>query len=248
MDPTEAESAVTVVVPTYNERENLPDLIQRLDIVLSETTDRYEVLVVDDDSPDGTWKVAASCAKEYPVEVIRRTEKSGLATAVVRGLAEATYGTVVVMDGDLQHPPESIPDFLSVIDDGVDIAIGSRFTEGGSPGEFGPIRLLTTFVANFLAKVLFPDLRGLTDIQSGFFAVRTDTANCVALDPVGYKILLEILVKCDYDRLEEVGYEFRPRGGGQSNMDIGTILAYLYHLWLLTRYRRWDRKRPDEKG
>jgi dolichol-phosphate mannosyltransferase len=248
MNTTEAADAVSVVVPTYNERENLPALLERLDAVLSGTTARYEVLVVDDDSPDETWKVAASHAEEYPVQVIRRTEESGLATAVVRGLGDAAHATVVVMDGDLQHPPESLLDLLAAIERGADIVVGSRFVKGGSPGEFGPVRLLTTFVANVIAKVLFPELRGLTDVQSGFFAIRTDTVDCAPLDPVGYKILLEILIKCDYHRLEEIGYEFRPRGGGQSNMDLWTILAYLYHVWLLTRYRRWDRQRLDEKA
>lgn len=241
MELTAEVGAVTVVVPTYNERENLPDLLDRINAVLSDVSDRYEVIVVDDDSPDRTWEVAERYAQEYPVRVVRRTEETGLASAVVRGIAEAAYDTVIVMDGDLQHPPESVLELIVAIERGADIVVGSRFTTGGSPGEFGLIRLLTTFVANFLAKVLFPEVRALTDIQSGFFAVRTHIVDQAVLNPVGYKILLEILVKCDYEQIEEVGYEFRPRGGGQSNMDVWTILAYLYHLWLLKRYRLWQR-------
>lgn len=201
------------------------------------------MLVIDDDSPDRTWELAASYADEYPIRAIRRVEDTGLATAVIRGFVEAEYDTVIVMDGDLQHPPERLPDLLAAINDGADIAIGSRFTTGGSPGEFSLIRLITTFVANFLTKILFSELRNLTDIQSGFFAVQRRLTHEASLDPVGYKILLEILVKCNPGQIEEVGYEFRPRGGGQSNMDVSTVLLFLYHLFLLKRYRLLKRIR-----
>jgi dolichol-phosphate mannosyltransferase len=237
MESNEGVEGVSVIVPTYNESENIPPLLTQIDDVMSDWIDHYEILVVDDDSPDRTWEVAQSYSGQYPVRVSRRTDESGLATAVVHGIRKAGYDTTVVMDGDLQHPPESIPDLLSAIESGADIAIGSRFTPGGSPGEFSLIRLLTSIVANSLAKALFSDIRELSDIQSGFLAVRKEIVTEQSLDPIGYKILLEILVKCDYRRVHEVGYTFHPRDSGQSNMDIWTILAYLYHLWLLKRYQ-----------
>ncbi|MFB6218002.1 MAG: polyprenol monophosphomannose synthase, partial [Halobacteriaceae archaeon] len=174
--------ALSVIVPTYNERENIGPLLERIDATLDS---EYEVVVVDDDSPDGTWEVAREHADEYPVRVVRRREESGLATAVVRGIEEATYDVLVVMDADLQHPPETIPDLLAALEDGADIAVGSRLVEGGGMPDFGPHRRLISYGANLVARILLREVRGVRDLQSGFFAFRRSVVWGADLAPRG---------------------------------------------------------------
>jgi dolichol-phosphate mannosyltransferase len=233
----EQPTDLSIVLPTYNEAKNLRALVESIDEVLRETAYAYEVVVVDDDSPDRTWAVADELGAEYPVRCVRRTDESGLATAVVRGFREAETDRLVVMDADLQHPPERIPDLIDALADH-DIVIGSRFAAGGSVSEFGPIRQLTTLVANWLAWTVLPETRPIGDPQSGFFALDRSVIDGVELRPVGYKILIEILVRGTYEEVEEIGYVFNERGGGESNMTIGTVVNYLRHLARLTLDRR----------
>ncbi|PSG98346.1 dolichol monophosphate mannose synthase [Thermoplasmatales archaeon SW_10_69_26] len=227
-DP-EARPAVTVVVPTYNEADNLATLLERIDRALSATSS-YEVLIVDDDSPDETWRVGERLAEDYPVRVIRRTEESGLSTAVIRGFSAARAEHIVVMDADLQHPPERLPDLIEALEGGPDMAVGSRHAEHGSMGAFGPFRRLVSWVADALARTLLPDVRGVSDLQSGFFALHRSVVDEADLDPIGYKILLEVLVHGDADEVVEVGYTFGERHAGESKLDAGNVLAYLRHL------------------
>lgn len=225
---------ISIILPTYNERENLPILVERLDAELSES---YEIIVVDDDSPDRTWEVGESLADEFPVTVIRRREASGLATAVVRGFRAASGDIYVVMDADLQHPPASVPDLIAPVASGASIAVGSRMVDGGSFGSFSLLRRVDSHGANLLAKLLFPKLRSISDLQSGFFAVRREIVDGLTLEPEGYKILLEILVLAEYDEVVEIGYRFRERKNGSSNLDFEVIWNYLSHLWSLSRRR-----------
>jgi dolichol-phosphate mannosyltransferase len=223
---------LSVVVPTYNERENIPVLLDRLASALDR---EYEVLVVDDDSPDETWRVAEQCAESHPVRAIHRTDRQGLATAVLDGIDAAGGDIVVVMDADLQHPPERVPALVAAVEDGADIAVGSRFVEGGSVGDFGQVRYLVSKGADLLARTLFPAVRGIGDIQSGFFALRPAVVADADLQPTGYKILLEILVCCSYETVVEVGYEFGERNAGESKLGLDTVVDYLRHLWTLWR-------------
>ena len=232
---------ISVVLPTYNERENLPRVLNRIDDVFETVARPYEAIVVDDDSPDGTWELAQSLCDRYPLRVIRRTTESGLASAVVTGFQAASYDSILVIDADLQHPPERIPALLNAMKSGHDIAIGSRFVEGGSTGQFSVVRLTIWKTANALAKILFPKLRGISDLQSGFFVFNRSVIRDANLSPVGYKILLEILVRGHYDSITEVGYRFREREEGDSAMGVGTILAYFHHLVRLKRDSIADR-------
>lgn len=221
---------ISVVVPTYNERDNVPQLVERLDQVLAKRKGGYEVLVVDDDSPDRTWEVAEQLGEDYPVRSIRRTDERGLATAVLRGAREARGDVVLVMDADLQHPPAKVPELADAVEDGADVAVGSRFVEGGGTGDFGPLRRLLSHGADLIARTLFRRARGVEDIQSGFFAFRPHVVEDVDLDPQGYKILLEILVVGDYDDVVEVGYVFGEREHGESNLGFGEMFDYLHHI------------------
>ncbi|KXA92747.1 hypothetical protein AKJ64_02350 [candidate division MSBL1 archaeon SCGC-AAA259E17] len=224
---------VSIIVPTYNERENLTPLLERIESTLGSSED-YEVIVVDDDSPDKTWEKARELSGDYPIKVVRRKKERGLGTAVVCGLKESNHDVVVVMDADLQHPPEKIPELVSEIKEGKDIAIGSRFVKGGDKGDFGFFRSIMSRGADFLARTLFRKTRGVKDIQSGFFALRKEIVKGADLDPIGYKILLEILVQTDYDEVSEVGYKFGQRKSGESKLGLGSILNYLRHIWSLS--------------
>lgn len=225
---------VSIIVPTYNERENLTPLLERIKSTLGPSED-YEVIVVDDDSPDRTWEKAQELSKDHPIKVLRRKGERGLGTAVVCGLKETKHDVVVVMDADLQHPPEKIPDLVAEIEKGADIAIGSRYVEGGEKGEFGFFRSLISRGADFLARTLFRKTRDVKDIQSGFFALQREVVESADLDPIGYKILLEILVQGDYEEISEVGYKFGERKSGKSKLGLGSILNYLRHIWSLSR-------------
>jgi len=224
------DNDVSVVVPTYNELENIALLIDRIDHVFDDLESEYEIIIVDDDSPDGTWQACRQLSATFPIEVIRRVDESGLATAVVAGVQRSTNDIVLVMDGDLQHPPEQIPDLLDPVLSEADIAIGSRFVSGGSVGEFSIPRHAMSIGANFLARMLFPQLWSIRDLQSGFFAFKKSIIQGVTLDPIGYKILIEILIRGDYQSVAEVGYEFDERQGGSSSITIFTVLEYIRHL------------------
>jgi glycosyltransferase involved in cell wall biosynthesis len=122
-------ASVSIVVPTYNERENISELLERIQRTMEPLQDPFEILIVDDDSPDETWKVASSFSDSYPVRVIRRNGKRGLAPSVLDGIRASKYDTIVVIDADLQHPPETIPKLVSEVRNGTDIAIASRFVD-----------------------------------------------------------------------------------------------------------------------
>src|SRR5208337_4158668 len=119
-------TSVSIIIPTYNERDNIRELLERIQRSMEPLNDPFEILIVDDDSPDETWKVASDYSNSYPVRVLRRKGKRGLATAVLEGITASNYDIIVVMGADLQHPPETIPELLSDVTDGTDIAIASR--------------------------------------------------------------------------------------------------------------------------
>ncbi len=219
--------AVTVVVPTYNERDNIAALARRLfDAVDPQTT---ELLVVDDDSPDGTAEVCDTLAREgLPVRCIVRRGERGLATAVLRGMAEARGNLIVVMDADLSHPPESVPALLAALrDPAVRMAIGSRFAPGGSLDRRWPWkRRLNSWGARLLAR----PLTRVRDMMSGFFCVRRADLRLEELRPVGYKIALELIVRHGWKRVVEVPIAFAERAAGQTKLDLAEQARYLRHL------------------
>ena len=225
---------VSVIVPTYNERENLPPLVERVGKSLRGT--KYELIIIDDNSPDGTGKLADELAKKLKnFKALHRRGKKGLASAVVYGLKHARAPIVCVIDADLQHPPEKIPELLAEIDGGADIAIASRYVRKGGVKRWGKRRKFISRGAEFLSRLAVPQVQGLTDPLSGFFVFRREVVSGAKLNPVGFKILLEILVKGTWKKIAEVPYVFGKRVHGKSSLGFGEHFNYLRHLFRLMR-------------
>ena len=228
-------TTLTVVVPTYNERDNMPPLIARLGAALTGVPAR--VLVVDD-SDDGTADVVRELAPSalVQVDVLHRPlgeRVGGLGGAVAAGLRAADSDYVVVLDGDLQHPPEVVPELLRrALEADADVVVASRYIPGGSgEGLAGLSRRLVSQGATALAKVAFPlRLRGCSDPMSGFFLVRRDAVDPDVLRPDGFKILLEILGRHRRLRVAEVPFTFGERYAGDSKARLSQGLIYLRHL------------------
>jgi len=228
--PEAALAPVTVVVPTYNESENFPLLFARIQFALEEEGRPFEVLVVDDNSPDGTADVAQRL--DARVRSFVRQER-GLATAVIFGLQHATHDLCVCIDGDLSHPPEKIPELLGHLERGAPFAIGSRYVAGGETVDWSPLRWLNSWGATLLAR----PLTKVHDPMSGFFACRRSEVPFAELNPIGYKIGLEILVKSSISAPAEVPITFTDRLHGRSKMTAKEQLAYLTHLFRLYRWK-----------
>jgi dolichol-phosphate mannosyltransferase len=228
---------VSLVIPTYNERENIGLLIKRVHGVLKETGIPFEIIVVDDDSPDRTWEAAETLCTDYPgLHVIRRVNERGLARAVVRGWLKARGEILAVMDGDLQHPPETLVLLLKAIqDDDVDIAVASRHVKGGGVSRWNIIRRGVSWSATLMATWVLPGmLRTIRDPMSGFFALRRSVIEGCRLEPEGYKILLEVLARGRYRRVEEIPYTFVERKRGGSKLGPRQYWEFVIHLLRLS--------------
>jgi dolichol-phosphate mannosyltransferase len=224
---------ISIVVPTYHEQPNLQPLLDRIAATLQPLNRPYEVLIVDDDSRDGTVETAAQLARKHPLRLIVRTENRDLSLAAVEGLRAARGQYLVVMDADLSHPPESIPALIAALQPPTDFALGSRYVQGGTMEQWGGLRWLNSFVATQLARPLAP---GVLDPMSGFFALRRETfARCTRLDPIGYKIGLELICRCACRHVAEIPIVFQNRTRGSSKLNLGQIRRYLLHLDRLYR-------------
>jgi len=226
---------MSIIVPTYNEAENIKKLIPVVDSVLKDYD--HEIVVVDDNSPDLTAKVAKKLAEEYPVKVVVREKKLGLASAIVYGFRNANGDVLGVIDADLQHPPTLLGEMAKKIKNGYDIVVASRYVEGGGIEGWPFHRWLISKVAILLAKPLI----SIKDPMSGCFLLKRQVIEGINLNPTGYKLLLEILVKGNYKRIAEVPYVFRERVYGQSKLGIGEVLRYLRLLLNLYNYRMRER-------
>jgi putative flippase GtrA len=228
------EPAVSVVLPTYNESESLPVLIPRILEQLASAGIGCEILVVDDGSPDGTADVAARLADQHPVRVIRRTEERGLATAVMTGFEQARAPICVVLDADGSHPVAVLPQMVRMIQsDKADIVVGSRNIPGGGSHNWP---LFSKLKSNLAAALSF-GLTNMTDPTTGLMAVRKSLLQGLSLDPVGWKIVLEIVVKSAPSRVAEVPILFEDRELGQSKQSLQVFLQYAEHLLKLYAHR-----------
>nr|WP_206204832.1 glycosyltransferase family 2 protein [Thermococcus sp. MV11] len=196
----------------------------------------YEIIIVDDDSPDRTWELAERLAERFPVRVIHRTNEKGLSSAVLRGFAEAEGDVFVVMDADLQHPPEVIPALLKAIEEGADIAIASRYVPGGGVRNWYWYRKLISKGAIMIGRLALPKIRDIKDPVSGFFALRREVVEGAELNPIGFKILMEILIKGKYKEVKEVPFTFGLRHAGESKLGTKTMVNYLKHVYRLMRW------------
>lgn len=239
-DPRDAETLLSVIVPTKNEAENVRGLVAKLASTLDGL--EYEVVFVDD-STDATPRVLAGLARDQGGRLIVRhrapeDRADGLAGAVVEGLGLARGEYVAVLDADLQHPPEVLLELLDrARSGGADIVVASRYVRGGSSsGLASPWRKLVSQLTRWGTKLLFVErLRGIQDPCSGFFVCRRALLEGVRLRPVGYKVLLEILVRADWASLEEVPYRFAGRAAGVSKADARQGWLLLVHVLRLLR-------------
>lgn len=224
---------LSLVLPTYNEGKN----IQKIIIILSDLLNlvlpnNYELIVVDDNSPDRTWELAQAMTAEYPhLKVINRTEEKGLSTAVIRGWQIAKGDVLGVIDADLQHPPEILVKLLEQMTQGADLAVASRHVEGGGVSDWSIMRRFLSRGAQVLGLVLLPHVLGrLSDPMSGYFMVRREAIAGYTLSPVGYKILIEVVARGKIGSISEVGYVFQERNAGESKVTWKQYVEYLQHL------------------
>lgn len=226
-----------LVVPTLNEAGNIPVLIGRIHDTMSSTEVDYEIIVVDDDSHDGTADVVSEQAKkDSRVRLFVRKGARGLAGAVIYGWERSDADLLGVIDADLQHPPEVLPSLLAPVVDGADVAIASRYANGNGVGDWNKFRLFVSRAGTLATAPLQRKGLRVRDPLSGFFVVRRESIDGLALQPEGFKILLEILVKGRIRKAVEVPFQFGSRHAGKSKADFKVALQYFSLLGKLSRY------------
>jgi len=240
---TATAPALALVVPTYNERDRLPELVRAIFAAYEGGGIDGELVIVDDNSPDGTGAVADALAKSFPIQVVHRAGKLGLGTAVIEGFRAANAEIVGVIDADLSHPPELVPRMLSVLhSEKADMVIGSRYVPGGGTSNWETTRVLMSKFACKLAMGLTP----VKDPTSGFFLMYRDRARGVTISAGGFKICLELLIRSEPKVVAEVPYVFKGRTVGESKMNWKEATGYLRQLRDLHAYRR-ERGLPRPK-
>ena len=233
------ENQISIIVPTYNEAENICDIIKSIKSNLSEVN--AEIIVVDDDSPDGTGTIVDEYIQStiqndrHSVSIIHRKNRNGLSAAILNGVESSKGEVVVVMDSDFSHPPDVIPKMLDKIEKTqCDVVIASRYVQGGGIEGWPVKRKLISKAATEIAK------KGLgvkaNDPMSGFFAFKKNLIKNISFDAIGYKMLLELLVKTADVNIQEIPYTFTDRKFGTSKLGSSTILDYCKSVWKLYRY------------
>ena len=228
-----------LAIPTLNEAGNISVLLDGLHQVMSATPVDYELIVVDDDSNDGTAEVAREYGRRDPrVRVFTRKGKRGLAGAVVYGWARTDAHLLGVIDADLQHPPAVLPRLLEPVMNGNDIAIASRYVNGNGNGigEWNRLRAFISRCGTLATAPLQKRNMQISDPLSGFFIVRRECIEGLDLQPEGFKILLEILVRGRIQHPAEIPFHFGTRHAGKSKADLKVALAYFSLLGRLSRY------------
>jgi len=233
---------VSIIIPTYNESQNILNVLKSIGDIIPKNI-FTEAIVVDDNSPDGTGKIVDDYLKNvkkiagYTIDIIHRTTKNGLSSAILSGIQRATGDTIVVMDSDLSHPPQIIPKMIDALKKyQCDMVVASRYITGGQINGWNKKRKLLSKVATMIAK------KGLgvktNDPMSGFFAFKKGILKGLNFDAIGFKILLEILVKKRELSVKEIPYTFQNRTFGSSKLDFSIILDYFKSVWKLYRYGR----------
>jgi len=244
--PALGNTEVSIVIPTYNESENIKGILHLIKEHLPVNT-MVEAIIVDDNSPDGTGKIAEDYFKSlkektrYTVNVINRKTKEGLSSAILNGIQNAKGKIIVVMDSDFSHPPQLIPKLVDALKQSkTDIVVASRYLNGGSIQGWSLKRKLISKIATIIAK------RGLgikeSDPMSGFFAFNKEIIKGVNFDAIGYKLLLEMIVKVKGASIKEIPYTFLDRQNGKSKLGTKTILEFIHAVWNLYRYGKQEQK------
>jgi len=237
---------VSIIIPTYNESQNILKILKSIGDILPKNI-LAEAIVVDDNSPDGTGKIVENYLKEfkkitgYTIDVIHRTAKKGLSSAILNGIQQAKGDTIVVMDSDFSHPPQIIPRMLDALRKyRCDIVVASRYVNGGKISGWPLKRKLLSKLATVIAK------KGLgvstLDPMSGFFAFKRPIIKGLKFDAIGFKMLLEILVKTKGAKVWEIPYTFTDRQFGSSKVTLSTAIDYAKSVWRLYRFGKSERK------
>ncbi len=224
---------ISVVVPTYNEAENVGNLTNQIDYALRGI--EYEVIFVDDSTDNTVDAIKAVMAENPNVRMEHRQTEKGLATAVLKGFSLASGDYIAVMDADLQHPPAILRSMYAVMETGVDFCVPSRFIPGGSDGGLGPYRKLVSGVARYIGKIMLPSLRKITDPTSGLFMFRRAVIDGADLRPIGWKIMVEVLAMGTYSTVVEIPYKFQARPAGESKLSSKVTMEYLRQVAELTK-------------
>lgn len=228
------KTMVSIVIPTYNERGNIEKLTPEIFSSCKSLNADVEVVIVDDNSPDGTGKVAEELGKKYNVRVIHRPGKLGLASAVIKGFSESRSEILGVMDADMSHPPQILPRLIEpILKNETDVVLGSRYVKGGGVEVWPWHRRLMSKAATLMAR----PLTKVKDPMSGLFFLKRSVIEGVKLRAKGYKIGLEILVKGSYSGILEVPYVFRNRFVGKSKIGASEYYYYLGSLARLYTYK-----------
>jgi len=218
-------SKLSIVVPSFNESGNVRPLVEQLDAALANID--HEIVFVDD-SKDNTPDVIREIMKEKPhVRLEHRVGETGLATAVLKGFSLAEGDYIAVMDADLQHPPAILKYMYYALEEGYDFCIPSRFIPGGSDGGLNLYRKFVSGVARYIGKIALPCLRKVTDPTSGLFMFKREALKDADLQPIGWKIMVEVLAMCTYDSIIEIPYTFQDREAGESKLSGKVTMEYL---------------------
>lgn len=226
---------LSVIIPTYNEAKNIETMIIRVHDALKKAGVNEEIIIVDDSSPDGTAELATKIAKQYPVRVYIRTKREGPGPAILDGIKLADSPIACVMDGDLSHPPEALPEMYKLIKEGKALlVIGSRHIRGGGTSKWIWYRKFFSWGARLLGKFLTP----VNDLTSGFFMFDKRILEGTEIDPIGCKVGLELMVKGNHKgKVIEYPIVFAERAAGESKMGWRETKQYLQHLLALSLYK-----------
>jgi dolichol-phosphate mannosyltransferase len=237
MQASTKSDKLALVVPTLNEAGNIELLVQRVQAALSSLPVAYEVIVVDDGSTDGTCEIVRRVSEADPrVRLLVRKNQKGLAGAVLHGWQHSDGNLLGVIDADLQHPPEVLPALIAAVLDGNDIAIGSRYVNAKHVQGWNPIRQAISRLST-LVTLPFQRKKGVhvTDPMAGFFVVRREAIDGIDLQPQGFKLLLDILVRGRIHKTAEVPIQFGLRHAGKSKADVTVAFHYFSLLGKLSR-------------
>lgn len=225
----------SIIIPCYNEKEGIAQLVEAIFTECRDIASETEIVIVDDNSPDGTGDEAERLKQSYTIQVLHREGKLGLSSAVIDGFKIAQGDILGVMDADFSHDPAIIPRLVKAIkEEGADLAIGSRYIPGGGIKNW-PFK--RRFISRF-AVLLGTPLTSVKDITSGYFFLKKEVIEGVTLNPIGFKIGLEIIVKGKHRKIIEVPYTFTDRRSGKSKMNSKEVRNYLVQLVDLWKYKK----------
>lgn len=232
---------LSIVLPTYNEKPNLCPLLAEIDQALAGVT-KYEVIFIDDSTDDTPAFLHELSAKNPNIRYLHRKNGSGLASAVIEGFRLARCDIIAVMDADLQHPPKLLALMYSSIMENVDIVLPSRYIKGGNSEGLSFLRMLASKSARLAAQIFLKSMRRVSDPMSGYFMFRRKVIEGVRLDPLGWKVLMEVLVLGHYRKVVEIPYRFEKRNDGESKFSFKVTIQYFLHILTLVARSESDRR------